>query len=59
MAENETLDLGHVRNGRWQKWRDAFMAQSPSVTTIANEGIRCLAKTIQNIQRRQQGVSHE
>jgi hypothetical protein len=50
MAENEMLDMGHARNGRWQKWRDSIIGQG-SVSEIANEGVRCLARTFKNLQQ--------
>jgi hypothetical protein len=50
VAENETLDLGHARNGRWRKWRDSIMSKG-SIKEIANEGVRCLARTFKNLQQ--------
>ena len=50
MAENETLDIGHARSGRWRKWRDLILSQG-SVDEIAAEGVRCLAQTFKKLQQ--------
>lgn len=50
MAENETLDIGHARSGRWRKWRDAIIRQD-AVSEIASEGVLCLARTFKNLQQ--------
>ena len=50
MAENETLDLGYYRSGRWQMLRDSIRA-GKSVIEVADEGIRCLTQTFKNLQK--------
>lgn len=50
MAENESLDIGHARSGRWRKWRDSILSHG-SVDEIASEGVRCLARTFKNLQQ--------
>lgn len=50
MAENETLDIGHARSGRWRKWRDSILSQG-SADEIATEGVRCLVRTFKNLQQ--------
>lgn len=50
MAENEKLDLGYYRSGRWQKWRDSIRA-GKSAGELAEEAIRCLAQTFKNLQK--------
>lgn len=50
MAENESLDLGHARSGRWRKWAESFR-QRRSTPVLAKEGLRSLTKTISNVQK--------
>jgi hypothetical protein len=50
MAENETLDLGHYRSGRWRKLRDSIRA-GKSAIEVADEGSRCLTQTFKNLQK--------
>ena len=50
MAEDETLDLGHYRSGRWQKLRDSIRA-GKSANEVADEGGRCLTQTFKNLQK--------
>ena len=50
MAENEKLDLGHHRSGRWRKLRDLIRA-GKSVGQVAEEANRCLAQTFKNLQK--------
>ncbi len=49
MAENEKLDLAYYRSGRWQKWRDSI-ANGKSSAAVAEEGVRCIAQTVKNLQ---------
>ena len=50
MAENEQLDLGYYRSGRWQKLRDSIRA-GKTVDGVAEEANRCLAQTFKNLQK--------
>ena len=50
MAENETLDLGDIRSGRWRKLRDSIRT-GKSATDIADEGARCLTQMFKNLQK--------
>jgi len=57
VAENETLDIGHARSGRWRKWRNSILSQG-AVDEIATEGVRCLARTFKNLQQIFENENH-
>ena len=50
MAENEKLDLGYPRSGRWRKLRESIRMGS-SASEVAEETVRCLAQTLKNLRR--------
>ena len=50
MAENEKLDLGYHRSGRWRKWRKSIRA-GKSAEVVAEEGVRCLTLTFKGLQK--------
>jgi hypothetical protein len=50
MAENEKLDLGFSCSSRWRKLRDSIRNEK-SAAEVADEGVRCLARTFKNLQK--------